>query len=75
MINSKLPVNVVIFLICKSRSKEIIYINFLHSGLSTLGLYHEEIEPENFYSQWPARTKMQCMYQKYLKKVKVITST
>ena len=44
-----------------------IYITFLHAGLYTLGLYPEELGPEKYYFQWPVRTKIQCMYQKFLK--------
>ena len=32
------------FVTCKGRSEYIIYINFIHSGLSTLGLYPEYID-------------------------------
>ena len=52
---------------CKNRSGEIIYIKFLHDGLSSIGIYSEELDPENFYLQWPARTKIQHMYRKLLK--------
>ena len=33
----------------------------------TLGLFSEDIVPENFYFQWPDRTKMKCLYQNILK--------
>ena len=46
------------FVTCKVRSGELLYITFIHSGLSTLGLYPEELDPENFYFQWPTRTKI-----------------
>ena len=39
-------------------NREIIYITFLNSGMSTLGLYPEYVVPEFFYLQWPARNKM-----------------
>ena len=46
------------FVTCKGRSGELLYINFINYGLSTIGLYTEDIDPENFHFQWPARTKM-----------------
>ena len=55
------------FVTCSGMSGEIIYITFLHSGMSTLGLYHEELIPENFYFQWPARNKIQLIYKRVLK--------
>ena len=55
------------FLTCKVRSVELIYITFLHAGFSTLGIYTDELDPEIFYFQWPARTKMQIMYQNFPK--------
>ena len=36
------------FVTFKVRSAEILYITFIHAGLSTLGLYTEEIHPEVF---------------------------
>ena len=56
------------FVIFKVRSVEMLYITFLHSVMYNLGLYIEEIVPENLYFQWPSITKMQHMYQKFLKK-------
>ena len=47
---------------CKGRSVEPLYITFPHSGLFTLGLYPEYIDTDNFYFQWPSRTKMQRLY-------------
>ena len=44
-----------------------LYINFLCAGMSTLGLYPEDIEPENSYSHWPSRKRMQHIYKKFLK--------
>ena len=55
------------FVTCSGRSGELIYITFLHYGMSTLGLYTEELVSENFYFQWPSRTKMQHLYQNILK--------
>ena len=49
--------------------RELIYIIFLHSGISTLGLYPEEIVSKHFFFQWPARTKILCMYQNMFKEV------
>ena len=55
------------FVICKCRGRELLYINFLRYGLSNLVLYPEELDTEKFHIQWPARTKMQRMYQDLLK--------
>ena len=55
------------FVTYKESRGELLYITFLHAGFSTLGLYREELDPENFYFQWPSRTKMQRLYQKFLK--------
>ena len=55
------------FLTCKVGSVELLYITFLHAGLSTLGLYPEDLDSEIFYFQWPARTKTQRKYQKFSK--------
>ena len=30
-----------------------LYIKFLHTGLSTIGLYTKELDREIFYFQWP----------------------
>ena len=49
------------------RSEEILYITFICAGMSTLGLYPEELVTENFYFKWPTRTKMKLMYQNILK--------
>ena len=46
------------FVICLSISVEILYINFIHSGESTIGLYPEHLDTENLYFQWHRRTKM-----------------
>ena len=43
-----------------------LYITFLHDGVSTLELYPRELVP-NIYFLWPNRTKIQRMYQKLLK--------
>ena len=63
------------FITCKVRSGELIYIKFLHSGLSTIGLYPEEFDPENFYFQRPLRIKCNTCIRGFLNKVMVITST
>ena len=55
------------FVTCKDRRSELLYITFLHYVLSTFELYIEYLDPENSYFQWPDRTKMQHMYQKFLK--------
>ena len=51
----------------KRRSVKLLYITFLHSVLSNLVLYPEELDPEIFYFQWPVRTKIERMYQNILK--------
>ena len=35
----------------------LLYITFIRSGFSTLGLYPEELDPENVYSHCPSRKK------------------
>ena len=50
-----------------SGSIGIIYITFLRAGISTPGLYYEELVPVNYHFQWPARTKIQRIYQSLLK--------
>ena len=46
------------FVTFKVRSGELLYITFLYDGLSTIELYPEVIDPESFYFQGPARTKI-----------------
>ena len=53
-----------VFVRCSDSSAEILYINFMHSDESTIGLYPEYLDTENFYFQWPGRTKMQHIYQR-----------
>ena len=55
------------FVTCKDWSGELLQITCFYAGLSTLGRYPEEIGQENIYFQWPARTKHQRMYQRFLK--------
>ena len=55
------------FVTCKVSNVELLYITFLHAGWSTLGIYPENIDPENFYFQWPPRKKMQCLHHKIFK--------
>ena len=52
---------------CKGISVELIYNIFIHAGLSTLELYPEDLDPENFYFQWPAGTKIQRLIQNLFK--------
>ena len=40
---------------CADISGELIYINFIHVGTSTIGIYPEYTHPENFLYQWPGR--------------------
>ena len=62
------------FVTCYDRSGELIYTTFLHSSMYTIGLYPEDLFPENFYFQWPVRTKMKRICQRLLKEGKVIKS-
>ena len=55
------------FVACSGSKVELLYITFLHSGLSTLGLYPEDIISEILCFQWPAKTEMQNLYQNLLK--------
>ena len=55
------------FVTCSGSSGELLYIEFLHYGMCTIGIYPEDIVSEIFYFQWPARTKINCLYQKILK--------
>ena len=55
------------FVTCKGGSGELLYINFLHAGLSTLVIYPEYLDNKNFYFQWPYRTKMQRIHMNLLK--------
>ena len=41
------------FVTCSGKSGEILYNTFFHAGVSTLGIYPEELDPENFYFQRP----------------------
>ena len=45
------------FVTCECRSGELICITFLHYVFSALWLYTEELDPENFYFEWPSRKK------------------
>ena len=53
------------FVTCSGRSGDLLYITFLHSGMSTIGIYPGDIVPEVFYFWRPVRTKMQRMYQNF----------
>ena len=55
------------FVTYSGRSGELLYINFIHAGFSTIGIHPKDIDPENFYFQWPPRKKMQCLYHKIFK--------
>ena len=57
------------FVTCSGRSEELLYITFLRYGISTLGLYPEELVPENYDLWWPVRSKIQHIYQSLLKEV------
>ena len=45
------------FLTYKVRSEELIYITFIYYVLSTLVIYPEYLDPENFYFHWYSRKK------------------
>ena len=55
------------FLTNSCSSIELLYIKFLHSWISTLGLYPEDIISEILCFQCPAKTEMQHLYQNILK--------
>ena len=57
------------FVTCSGRSGELLYITFLRSGMSTIGLYPEYLVPEIFYFQLPSIKKNQSLHQKLLKEV------
>ena len=40
------------------KSGELIYLTFIHEVRYTLEFYSKERVPENVFSQWPGRTKM-----------------
>ena len=63
------------FVTCKDSSGEMIYIPFIRAGLSTLGIYPEELGPENFYFQWPSRIKYNACIRIFCNKIMVITIT
>ena len=56
-----------VFVTRSERSEELPNITFLHARISTLGLYPEELVPENYHFRWPDRTKTQCINQRLLK--------
>ena len=45
----------------------LIYITFICEIFPFLGIYSEEIDPENLYFQWPVRIKMQQFYYNLLR--------
>ena len=48
-----------VFVTCKGRSRELIYITFLHVGLYTLGIYTEYLDPDFFtFSGLPEQNAM-----------------
>ena len=58
-----------VFVTFLGSSVELLYITFLRSVISTIGLYLEDTAPENFYFQYPDRNKVQCINQRLLKEV------
>ena len=59
------------YLICAVRNGELLYITFLHAGMSSIVLYPEDIYLEQFLFQWSGSTKIQCIYKRSLKEVNV----
>ena len=57
------------FVTCSVMSRELIYITFVHSVISNLGIYHEELVTEKLCFQCPVRTKIQRMYHNVLTEV------
>ena len=57
-----------VFVTWSVRSGELFYVTFIHDGMCTLGIYPEVFYPEILFFQWTARTKIQHLYQKILKK-------
>ena len=50
------------FVTCKGSSGELLYITFLHAGLSALVLYHEELDPGFFtFSGLPEQKFNSCI--------------
>ena len=64
-----------VFVRYSGRIGEPLYITFIHYGISTIGIYPEDIVPENFYFWWPAITKMQRICQRIFKEDVVIINT
>ena len=42
---------------------------FLHTNMSTIGIYPEYLVPENLFFQWTVRTKMHHINQRIFKEV------
>ena len=55
------------FVIWSGSSGELLYMNFLHSGMSTLVPYPEELVLDHFYFNWLSRTKLELIYQNIFK--------
>ena len=55
------------FLTCAGKSGDILYIAFLHAGMSTIGIYPEDINTENFFFQCTVRTTTHHIYHRLLK--------
>ena len=55
------------FVTFSGRSGKLLYIIFQCAGISDQVLYPEELVLGNFYFKCPGRTKIQQMYQKFLK--------
>ena len=49
------------FVTSKGMSVELLYINFLHDGLSTLGIYNEDVDPEIYASRSLPEQKCKVM--------------
>ena len=57
------------FVKCSEKSVEILYIAFLHAGMTSFGIYLDDNNPEHLFFQWYIRTKMKCISQSLLKEV------
>ena len=55
------------FLRCANKSVELIYITFLHSGMSTLGIFPADLNPVIFFFRWHDRTKINHIYHRLFK--------
>ena len=43
---------------CSGKIGKILYINFIHEGMISIGISPEDINPDNYFFPCPGRTKM-----------------